>query len=148
VRVTGEGTVSMPPKTMDYKVNIAAVATKEGQGGAQQGGVGIPVNCKGTWAQPNCAPDLAGMFMGDPTKLLKGIMGGAGGGLPIPGVGGAAGGGLPIPGGLGGSIPGLGGGAAGGAAAPAAGGAPAAAPAAPAAGGGLPGGLQNLIKKP
>ncbi|MBL8706341.1 MAG: AsmA-like C-terminal region-containing protein [Rhodospirillales bacterium] len=177
VRVTGEGTVSMPPKTMDYKVNIAAVATKEGQGGAQQGGVGIPVNCKGTWAQPNCAPDLAGMFMGDPTKLLKGLPG-LGGGLP--GLGGAAGGGLPIPGGAGGalpggvklpagipgagggasggglpgvgSIPGLGG-ATGGAAAPAAGGAaapaaPAAAPAAPAAGGGLPGGLQNLIKKP
>lgn len=169
VRVTGEGTVSMPPKTMDYKINIAAVATKEGQGGQQQGGVGIPVNCKGTWAQPNCAPDIAGMFMGDPTKLLKGIMGGAGGGLPglgggIPGVGGAAGGGLPgvgsipgvggaLPGASGGgglpgvgSIPGLGG-ASGGAAAPA-GGAPAAAPAAPATGGGLPGGLQNLIKKP
>jgi len=157
VRVTGEGTIAMPPKTMDYKVNIAAVATKEGQGGAQQGGVGIPVNCKGTWAAPNCAPDIAGMFMGDPTKLIKGLggalggIGGAGGGLPIPGgagglpipgVGGASGGGLP---GVG-SIPGLGGGS-GGAAAPA-GGAPAAAPAAPATGGGLPGGLQNLLKKP
>lgn len=153
VRVTGEGTIAMPPKTMDYKVNIAAVATAQGQGGAQQGGVGIPVNCKGTWAAPNCAPDIAGMFMGDPTKLIKGlggalggITGGAGGALPgvgsIPGLGGGSGGGLP---GMG-SIPGLGGATGGGAAAPAAGGT--AAPAAPATGGGLPGGLQNLLKKP
>lgn len=150
VRVTGEGTISLPPKTMDYKVNIAAVASAQGQGGAQQGGVGIPVNCKGPWTGDSCKPDLAGMFMGDPTKLLKGLGGaipglggGAGGGLPggvsIPGVGGGSGGGLP---GVG-SIPGLG----GGSSAPAGGtSAPAAAPAAPAAGG-LGGGLQNLIPK-
>lgn len=154
VRVTGEGTISLPPKTMDYKVNIAAVATAQGQGGQQQGGVGIPVNCKGPWSGDSCKPDLTAMFMGDPTKLLKGLgagglpsLGGGGlpgagaGGLPIPGAGGT--GGLP---GVG-SIPGLGGGAG---AAPAAG-APAAAPAAPAGGGALPGGLQNLLpgaKKP
>jgi len=171
VRVTGEGTISLPPKTMDYKVNIAAVATKEGQGGQQSGGVGIPVNCKGPWSGDSCKPDLAGMFMGDPSKLLKGLGGLGGGGLP--GVGGAAGalpglgGKLPIPGagGSGGSalpggvsIPGLGGGSTGGAT----GAAPAAAPSAPtggaATGGGLPGlggagagGLQNLLpgqKKP
>ncbi len=158
VRVTGEGTVSMPPKTMDYTINIAAVATREGQGGQQAGGVGIPVTCKGAWSAPNCAPDLGAMFLGDPTKRLKGLPG-LGGGLPgvsgaggaLPGLGGAlpgAGGGGGLPGV--GSIPGLGGGTG---AAPAAGGqsAPAAAPGAPAGGGALPGGLQNLLpgqKKP
>jgi AsmA protein len=153
VRVSGEGTVSLPPKTMDYKVNIAAVATREGQGGQQAGGVGVPVSCKGAWSAPSCAPDLGAMFLGDPTKLLKGLpgLGGAAGGLPIPGVGG---GGLAIPGAGGGGLPGVGAiPGLGGGAAPAAGGqpAPAAAPAAPAGGGALPGGLQNLLpgqKKP
>lgn len=128
VRVTGQGTVSLPPKTMDYTVNIAAVATAQGQGGAQQGGVGIPVNCKGPWTGDSCKADLAAMFMGDPGKLLKGLpgIGGAGGALPgaggaLPGVGGALpGAGKALPGGL--PIPGAGGGT-GAAPAPAPGGA-------------------------
>lgn len=141
VRVTGAGTVSMPPKTMDYTVNIAAVATAQGQGGQDSGGTGIPVHCKGPWTGDSCKPDLAGMFMGDPSKLMKGMPGmGAGmgaGGLSVPG-----GGGMPS------GLPGTGGGTA--APAPAA---SSPAPAAPTTGtstgttqqkpsGGLPGGFK------
>ncbi|MCK6454815.1 MAG: AsmA family protein, partial [Alphaproteobacteria bacterium] len=136
-RVSGAGTIALPPKTMDYKLQIAAVSTIEGQGGKDQGGVGIPVNCRGPWTGDSCKPDLAGMFMGDPSKLLKSLPG-LGGGLPgvggaggaLPGVGKALPGGLPIPG-------------AGGTGAPTGG---AAAPTAP-TGGGL---LQSIpgMKKP
>jgi len=115
VRVNGAGTVSLPPKTMDYKINIAAVATAQGQGGQDSGGAGIPVNCKGPWTGDSCKPDLAGMFMGDPSKLMKGLggMGGLGGAGAAGGAG--LGGALPkaLPGGGGlpgsGSLPGLGG---------------------------------------
>ncbi|MGQ0677744.1 MAG: AsmA family protein [Rhodospirillales bacterium] len=131
VRVTGAGTVSLPPKTMDYKINIAAVATAQGQGGQDSGGVGIPVNCKGPWTGDSCKPDLAGMFMGDPSKLMKGLpgMGGAAGGLggAAGGLGGALPKGMPgagsLPSGMPSGIPGLGG---------SSGGAPAATPAPPA----------------
>lgn len=108
VRVTGKGTVSLPPKTMDYTVNIAAVGSASGQGGGDAAGAGIPVQCKGPWSGDSCKPNLAGMFMGDPSKLMKGGLPGLGGAGGLPGAGGA---GKAIPGGM--SIPGMGGGATG-----------------------------------
>mgnify|MGYP001585939753 FL=1 len=134
VRVTGAGTVSLPPKTMDYKINIAAVATAQGQGGGDSGGAGIPVNCKGPWSGDSCKADLAGMFMGDPSKLMKGMpgMGGAG---AAGGLGGALPKGMPGGGAMPSGIPGMG----GGSTAPAPAASPTPAPAAPKSGGGFGG---------
>lgn len=137
VRVTGAGTVSLPPKTMDYKVNISAVATAQGQGGGDSGGVGIPINCKGPWSGDSCSADLAGMFMGNPGNLMKGL-GGMGGAGAAGGLGGAMPKGLPGGGGMPSGIPGMGG-STGGATTPAPA-APAPAPAAPKSG--MPGGVK------
>ena len=138
VRVTGAGTVSLPPKTMDYKINIAAVATAQGQGGGDSGGAGIPVNCKGPWSGDSCKADLAGMFMGNPGNLMKGL-GGMGGAGAAGGLGGALPKGMPGGGAMPSGIPGMGG-SSGGTAAPAASPTPAPAPAAPKSG--LPGGFK------
>ncbi len=143
VRVTGAGTVSMPPKTMDYKINISAVATTQGQGGGDAGGVGIPINCKGPWSGDSCGPDMAGMFMGNPGNLMKGL-GGMGGAGAAGGLGGALPKGMPGGGAMPSGMPSMGGSTGGTAApapaAPAASPAPAPAPAAPKSG--LPGGVK------
>jgi len=58
LRMTGEGNVKMPDKTLDYTIFPKAVASLEGQGGDHDGGVGIPINVRGPWADPQIAPDM------------------------------------------------------------------------------------------
>ncbi len=109
-RVTGAGTVDLPQRTVDYKVTPKAVASAEGQGGAQEAtGIAVPVLVTGPWHDLSYKPDLAGMIT-DPAaltegaaKAVEGLTGGAAG--AVEGItGGAAGavegvtGGLKIPG--------------------------------------------------
>jgi len=63
VRLTGAGTVSMPPQTLDYRVEPKVVATLEGQGG-ETGlqGFNVPIIIKGSWSNPQIYPDIAGIL--------------------------------------------------------------------------------------
>ena len=75
LRLTGEGTVSLPPRTLDYIARPKLVASLEGQGGANGlGGLEVPVRIKGPWSNPSIAPDLTAVLK-DPTAALKSVKG-------------------------------------------------------------------------
>ncbi len=63
IRVTGAGTVNMPPKTLNYRVEPKLAASLEGQGGqADVKGIEVPILVTGPWSNPRFAPDLASMI--------------------------------------------------------------------------------------
>ncbi|MEH6475753.1 MAG: AsmA family protein [Sneathiella sp.] len=72
IQVTGKGTVSMPPKTLDYRLEPKVTASTEGQGSGASGGITVPIKISGSWDDPSYAPDLAGALsnIADP-KALK-----------------------------------------------------------------------------
>ncbi|WOF73218.1 AsmA family protein [Parvibaculaceae bacterium PLY_AMNH_Bact1] len=103
VRVTGKGTVSMPPQTLNYRVEPKLAATLEGQGGSGDvKGIEVPIVISGPWSNPSFTPDLAAIISNpegikdviDSVKedggkgLLQGILGG--GGASDNGSGGAS----------------------------------------------------------
>jgi AsmA protein len=62
LRLDGVGTVDLPPKTIDYRLQPRLAATIEGQGGKQDvSGLAVPVLVRGSLTSPSFAPDLAGM---------------------------------------------------------------------------------------
>lgn len=87
LRLTGKGTVDLPKRRIDYRVEPKVVASAKGQGG-QSGvaGVSVPVNIKGPWHDISYSPDLGaalGNVAKDPKKALdsvKGLVPGLGGG--------------------------------------------------------------------
>ena len=63
LRVTGAGTVSLPPRTIDYRLEPKLVADLQGQGGSQQtAGIAVPVRLHGPWSNIAYEPDLAGVL--------------------------------------------------------------------------------------
>lgn len=93
VRITGKGTVSMPPQTLNYRVEPKLAATLEGQGGTGDvKGIEVPIVISGPWSNPSFTPDLAAIISNpdgikgviDSVKedggkgLLQGILGGGG----------------------------------------------------------------------
>ena len=72
-RVTGAGTVPMPPKTVNYVVEATLVASTQGQGGKDAlAGVPIPIKVTGTWSNPVYTVDWASAFRemaADPARL-------------------------------------------------------------------------------
>jgi AsmA protein len=73
VRMTGAGTISMPPQSIDYKVRPKLVASLEGQGGALDlSGLDIPVIIKGPWSNPQIYPDIEGILQ-NPEAAYKAI---------------------------------------------------------------------------
>lgn len=78
-RVSGAGTVDMPKRTVDYRVEPKAVASATGQGGAKDvAGVTVPVLITGPWHDVSYAPDLAGAvtdLVKDPGKALDAVKG-------------------------------------------------------------------------
>src|SRR3546814_2753981 len=51
VRMTGEGQIPLPPRTVDYVVKPKLVGTIEGQGGASDlSGVTVPIKVSGPWS--------------------------------------------------------------------------------------------------
>jgi AsmA protein len=94
LRVTGEGTVSLPADTIDYTATVTIVGSLEGQGGAaleELQGVPIPVRFTGDLKDPSIKPDLGKVLekkvkdeakkkieeklQGRGGDLLKGILG-------------------------------------------------------------------------
>ncbi|MGF7206766.1 AsmA protein [Skermanella aerolata] len=62
LRLDGAGTVSLPPKTIDYRLQPRLAATIEGQGGKQDvQGLTVPVLIRGSLTSPSFAPDVAGL---------------------------------------------------------------------------------------
>ena len=98
-RVTGQGTVSLPARSLDMRLTPRLVADLEGQGGQDaEGGLAVPVVVSGTFDNISFAPDLGGAVRGvftDPQALMgqvEALQGGLGD-LPaaLSGSGGAEG---------------------------------------------------------
>lgn len=83
LRMTGEGEIAMPSRTINYLIKPKLVGTLEGQGGdAAPPGLTIPVRIQGSWDDPSYQPDMEAVLKGiaDPSKLLEGVEGVATGG--------------------------------------------------------------------
>ncbi|WP_179187930.1 AsmA family protein [Kiloniella majae] len=82
-RLSGKGTVPMPPKTLDYRLEPKLVGDLEGQGGDSSAkGLAVPLLITGSWSDPKVAPDLAGALtdqLKDPSALIEGVTSGEGG---------------------------------------------------------------------
>ena len=62
LRLDGAGTVSLPPKTIDYRLQPRLAATIEGQGAKKDAaGLSVPVLIRGSLTNPTFAPDVAGL---------------------------------------------------------------------------------------
>ena len=82
LRVTGKGTVSLPPRQIDYRVLPKLVASLAGQGSKSAGGLGVPILIKGSLDDPSIQPDLEGVVRGvieAPGDAVKGVIDGGGG---------------------------------------------------------------------
>ncbi len=94
LRVGGKGTVNLPNRTVNYRIEPKVVASTQGQGGnTDTSGIKVPVLVSGPWDNLSYKPDLAGMIDGiakDPKKALEGLknlipgQGGSGGGSALP----------------------------------------------------------------
>ncbi len=75
VRMTGEGTIPLPPRTVDYQVKPKLVGSLEGQGGESDlAGIAVPIKVTGPWHDISYQPDLAGALsdqIKDPGALLE-----------------------------------------------------------------------------
>ena len=75
VRMTGEGKVPLPPRTVDYTVTPKLVQTLEGQGGASDmQGVAVPIKVTGPWSNVSYQPDLEGALkeqIKDPGAVIE-----------------------------------------------------------------------------
>lgn len=97
LRVAGTGTVDLPQRTVDYRIEPRAVASAEGQGGRQDvAGVMVPVVVTGPWDNLSYRPDLEGMLkqqLGDPKGALEQLKNLGGGGTSSGSTSGTEGGG-------------------------------------------------------
>jgi len=75
LRVSGTGTVDLPKKSVDYRIDPKAAATLEGQEGSTDvAGVLVPVVVKGPFDDLSFKPDLSGVVeqaLKDPKALKK-----------------------------------------------------------------------------
>jgi AsmA protein len=63
VRMTGAGSVNLPARTLQFRVDPKIVASLEGQGGKRDlQGLGVPVIISGPWASPRIYPDIKGIL--------------------------------------------------------------------------------------
>lgn len=70
LRLSGAGTVSLPPRQVDYMMRPKLVSSLAGQGGkVDESGLEIPVRVHGTFDKLSYTPDLGGILK-DPNKAL------------------------------------------------------------------------------
>ena len=94
LRIGGKGTVDMPKRSVNYRIEPKVVASTKGEGSsADASGIKVPVVVSGPWDNLSYKPDLAGVIDGivkDPKKALEWLknliprQGGSGGALPKP----------------------------------------------------------------
>lgn len=79
LRLTGQGTVSLPPRTVDYTLMPKLSATSKGQGGKDdRSGIAIPLRITGPWSNPSIIPDVAAALqenLKDPEALKENLKG-------------------------------------------------------------------------
>lgn len=77
IRVGGSGTVDLPSRSLDYRVEPKLAATLEGQGGGAAQGIEVPVIVEGPWANPRFRPDLASILKnsGQTIETIKNLKG-------------------------------------------------------------------------
>jgi AsmA protein len=79
LRVTAAGTVNLPERRLDYRIEPKAVANLEGQGGrADLSGLMVPVIVEGPWSNLSYRPDLEGALrqgLNDPEAVRRAIEG-------------------------------------------------------------------------
>lgn len=101
IRLDGKGKVSLPPRTINYRLNPKIVTSAEGQGGAAAGGLVVPVDISGPWHDLSYQPDLTGVVTGlvsggggAITDTVKGLSKAGEGGVEglVKGLGGVLGG--------------------------------------------------------
>ena len=75
LRIGGRGTVDLPRRTLDYRLEPKAAPTLEGQGGRQEvAGILVPVIIRGPWDHLTFTPDLTGVVesaLKDPAAAKK-----------------------------------------------------------------------------
>lgn len=82
LRVSGAGTVNLPQRSMNYRLEPKIAATTQGQGGRQDTlGLELPVVVSGPWDNLSYKPDLSGVLSNPQNAIegLRGILGGQGG---------------------------------------------------------------------
>ncbi len=90
LRVNGSGTVDLPRRTLDYRIEPKAVASLQGQGGQQDlGGLMVPVVISGPWDRLSYRPDLSGAVKAlarNPSKAVEKLksLKNLGGGITAP----------------------------------------------------------------
>jgi AsmA protein len=93
IRVAGKGSVHMPNRTVNYRIEPKVTGSTKGQGGkADASGIKVPVIVSGPWDNISYKPDLAGLIDGiakDPSKALDSLK------KLVPGGNKSGGGGLP-----------------------------------------------------
>ena len=75
LRIGGRGTVDLPRRTLDYRIEPKATTNLEGQGGKQEvAGILVPVIIQGPWDDLSFTPDLSGVVesaLKDPEAARK-----------------------------------------------------------------------------
>lgn len=82
LRVSGAGTVNLPQRSLNYRLEPRIAATTQGQGGNRNAaGLELPVMVSGPWDNLSYRPDLSGVLSNpqDAIDSLRGILGGQGG---------------------------------------------------------------------
>ncbi len=74
IRVTGEGRVNLPARTLKYRIEPKAVTDLKGQGGDLAArGLAVPVIAEGPWHAITYRPDIVALI-GKPADTLKGTV--------------------------------------------------------------------------
>ena len=94
-RMDGEGTVSLPDRRLDFRLNPKATTTLQGQGGQfDRSGLTIPILVTGTFSDPSIQPDFSGLALSaikDPATAAAAVRRLKEGGSPADILGGLTG---------------------------------------------------------
>lgn len=92
LRVEGKGTVDLPQRSVNYRIDPKVVASLQGQGGGDSAGLVVPVLVSGPWDNLSYRPDLEALLKQNAQNIGKavGSVGGAVGGAVGDLVGGGS----------------------------------------------------------
>ncbi|ARJ67944.1 hypothetical protein WV31_00445 [Magnetospirillum sp. ME-1] len=83
LRVEGKGTVDLPQRSVNYRIDPKVVASLEGQGGGNAAGIVVPILVTGPWDNLSYRPDLEALLKQNAQnvgKAVESLIPGTGGG--------------------------------------------------------------------